>query len=262
MKPKNRTFCNKIGRTKLLFPSKGSALNYIKFNAEEIAENSGYAPNRAYYCDSCGGWHVTHHEKHFSICFDKCTPRDNLEYGAKLHFAHIAKDVKLGHKRLEEGDLTGALESMIQALIHFWDFRTTPYGEQFPKVQEKLKSYLVETIHCLKRHLDSGLPPKSGFNIFYKWNVIEGMMGPNTVNLEGIPDNPRILLVCKIKDKIGKRDYENYMVGIRKLRTQFINKTIGDHEVSFDSFNRRVSYLTFKELSENLLKLKELSDTF
>jgi len=34
-------------------------LNFLRFNAEEIKENSGYAPVRAYFCMACGCWHVS-----------------------------------------------------------------------------------------------------------------------------------------------------------------------------------------------------------
>lgn len=32
----------------------------MKFNNEEIMEETGVAPQRAYYCAACGGWHLTH----------------------------------------------------------------------------------------------------------------------------------------------------------------------------------------------------------
>lgn len=60
--PKRRVFCNEYGGKKLLFETKGKALSYIKYNAAEIEKTYGYSPNRAYYCESCGGWHVTHKE--------------------------------------------------------------------------------------------------------------------------------------------------------------------------------------------------------
>lgn len=43
----------------MLFESEKNALNFIKFNADEIREENGKAPERAYYCDVCIGWHVT-----------------------------------------------------------------------------------------------------------------------------------------------------------------------------------------------------------
>lgn len=59
MKPKNRVFCVQCNRSKLLFESESKAKNFIKFNAEEIRKENGKAPNRVYFCESCGGYHVT-----------------------------------------------------------------------------------------------------------------------------------------------------------------------------------------------------------
>lgn len=71
MKPKNRFFCSECHRRKLLFESEKKALNFIRFNADEIFKESGRAPNRAYYCDSCGGYHVTSSKK-FNNVEKKC----------------------------------------------------------------------------------------------------------------------------------------------------------------------------------------------
>ena len=60
MKPKhNMVYCNGCGRRKMLFESKSKADNFIKFNQEVILEEKGYAPVRSYYCEFCGGYHVT-----------------------------------------------------------------------------------------------------------------------------------------------------------------------------------------------------------
>lgn len=54
MKPvKNKVFCIDCGRTKQLFESESKADNFIKFNGEEILEESAKAPIRSYYCSSC-----------------------------------------------------------------------------------------------------------------------------------------------------------------------------------------------------------------
>lgn len=60
MRPKNRVYCIAGGRSKMLFETEKKALTFIKFNKDEIEEETGYAPIRAYYCDVCFGWHVTH----------------------------------------------------------------------------------------------------------------------------------------------------------------------------------------------------------
>ena len=61
MKPtRNRIYCRDCGRTKMLFETEKKALLFMKFNNEEIAEESDFTPTRAYFCEACGGWHVTH----------------------------------------------------------------------------------------------------------------------------------------------------------------------------------------------------------
>ncbi len=44
----------------MLFETEKKALLFIKFNADEISEEHEVTPTRAYYCESCMGWHVTH----------------------------------------------------------------------------------------------------------------------------------------------------------------------------------------------------------
>lgn len=60
MKPnKSKRYCIDGGRTKILFETEKKAMNFIKFNADEIKAESGYCPSRAYYCIPCGGYHIT-----------------------------------------------------------------------------------------------------------------------------------------------------------------------------------------------------------
>lgn len=63
MKPKNRVFCVRAARPKLLFDSKKKADNFMRYNGDEIADETGKKPVRSYYCTACGGWHVTSREK-------------------------------------------------------------------------------------------------------------------------------------------------------------------------------------------------------
>lgn len=43
----------------MLFETEKKANRFIEFNKEEIQEESGYSPQRSYFCLFCGGWHVT-----------------------------------------------------------------------------------------------------------------------------------------------------------------------------------------------------------
>lgn len=60
-KPKYRIYCPIIMRSKMLFETKQKAYRFITMNAENFEE--GHAPIRAYFCQGCGGWHVTHRKR-------------------------------------------------------------------------------------------------------------------------------------------------------------------------------------------------------
>lgn len=60
MKPtNNRIYCLSCRRPKMLFESEAKANNFIKFNRADILKESHRAPVRSYYCNLCGGYHVT-----------------------------------------------------------------------------------------------------------------------------------------------------------------------------------------------------------
>jgi len=51
----------------MLFESEKKAETFIKFNSEAIGEESGYKPERCYFCIYCDGWHVTSHRENLDI---------------------------------------------------------------------------------------------------------------------------------------------------------------------------------------------------
>ena len=60
MKPnKNIVYCTDCNRRKMLFETEKKADNFMKFNNDEIEEETGYSPERSYYCILCDGWHLT-----------------------------------------------------------------------------------------------------------------------------------------------------------------------------------------------------------
>ena len=68
MKPtKNRVFCKDCGKLKMLFETEKKAENFIKFNSDAIAEETGYKPERCYFCTYCDGWHVTSQKEYWAI---------------------------------------------------------------------------------------------------------------------------------------------------------------------------------------------------
>lgn len=59
---KNRVYCPDIQRTKMLFKTQTKADRFIKFNESELRNNGTvrFKHLRSYYCQVCGGWHITH----------------------------------------------------------------------------------------------------------------------------------------------------------------------------------------------------------
>ena len=51
----------------MLFETKKKAETFISFNSKDIAEGTGYKPERSYFCAYCGGWHITSHKKQLEI---------------------------------------------------------------------------------------------------------------------------------------------------------------------------------------------------
>ena len=58
---KCRVLCPNIGRQKMLFESEDKAKNFIKFNGTELTDD--ITKLRVYWCDACGGYHISSHEK-------------------------------------------------------------------------------------------------------------------------------------------------------------------------------------------------------
>lgn len=64
IKPSKKVKCLECNRKKMLFATEKEALDFIRFNQQEIYEENGFAPVRAYWCEACGGWHLTHRESY------------------------------------------------------------------------------------------------------------------------------------------------------------------------------------------------------
>lgn len=65
MKPsKNLVYCPDCGKPKMLFESESKAMNFIKFNKDEMESEGKKVPSRAYYCQCCCGYHLTSTKGH------------------------------------------------------------------------------------------------------------------------------------------------------------------------------------------------------
>lgn len=102
----------------MLFDSEQAAQNFIKFNHDEILEENGKAPTRAYYCDMCLGWHVTSMDS-----FDTTSSYEVLEKRVGLH----------PYSKMLDADVAN-----LQVL-----FGEGKYEECFHLAMERLKHYRI-----------------------------------------------------------------------------------------------------------------------
>lgn len=62
MKPKHRVMCPGCGREKMVFETEKKAQTFLKFNMDEINPD-GTREMRVYWCEACGGYHISSHKK-------------------------------------------------------------------------------------------------------------------------------------------------------------------------------------------------------
>ena len=135
MKPtKNRYFCQDARRTKMLFETEGAAKRFIQFNAEEILEEEGKAPVRAYFCIPCAGWHVT------------SKPEDEHRYKSRIERYFEKKENVIiidGNKLLEES-LIELAKSIVDILSAKNDLDRSKATFEFNLISEKFHKYMKD----------------------------------------------------------------------------------------------------------------------
>ena len=145
MKPtRNRVYCPDYKGTKMLFATEVKANNFIRFNADEILEETGKAPIRSYYCEMCAGWHITSNpsqkyfiEKQYQATFNWEECKKKLaEIIDNLRSVYLRRDYKYCYKYIEEAYTE--IEKAERANIHSSEY------------EEKVE-YLVKVAHELHK---------------------------------------------------------------------------------------------------------------
>ena len=97
MRPtKNRVYCYGCQRSKMLFESKAKADNFIAYNSEGMLEENGKAPVRSYYCEFCGGYHVTSNPS--MVAGESLNQRDQKMVEQISNYKKGAEDYKQMHQ--------------------------------------------------------------------------------------------------------------------------------------------------------------------
>lgn len=119
MKPtKNRVYCYGSQRSKMLFESKAKADNFIAYNSEGIMEENGKAPVRSYYCELCGGYHVTSNPS--TVVGEWLNKRDQKMVEQISNYKKGAEDYKQMHKEVS-GSIDKAKRQMYLGNFEYID---------------------------------------------------------------------------------------------------------------------------------------------
>ena len=146
MKPtKNRVFCEDCGKPKMLFKTEKKAETFIKFNSDEIEEESGYKPERSYFCAYCGGWHITSQKEYLGI---KSRTEKILELYRKQTEERALMKAKLqALKKKEAAELLLAQKKKEEALL-----LAQKRKEEASLLAEK-KEYLKKSLNKVEEYI-------------------------------------------------------------------------------------------------------------
>ncbi len=168
MKPtRGRVYCKESGKHRLWFENEKKAYLFIKFNSEDIEAESGFAPNRAYYCISCDGWHVTSKEagnylkSRSEIMIDKLREDKEKRELAKAKARMRKEEMQFELKKLlqnAETLINSAIEKLKEGnLNQCTDFLNKAFGElnESKKISgfKKEKGKLEAAIHEMHRKI-------------------------------------------------------------------------------------------------------------
>ncbi len=103
----------------MLFESEKKANNFIKFNSEEILQESDHSPERSYFCIACNGWHVTSWQN-FS---GKSKTEKVLEFYQKEKEIHKSKKQNLATIKANTREAIHQKEKALKVLLEQCDLK-------------------------------------------------------------------------------------------------------------------------------------------
>lgn len=155
MKPiKNRIYCVAANRPKMQFATEKKALNFIKFNSEEIRLEKGYAPTRAYYCEFCCCWHVSSKNNAESVSYYEKRDKERSKYYA---MSQSDRAISMQEKadiliaEMEQALFIGNIEFLDNLLMRY-DKLKLRYNLTF---KNQLNKPRAEELRMLKNHVEA-----------------------------------------------------------------------------------------------------------
>ena len=159
----------------MLFETQAKADNFIKYNSEGILEENGKAPVRSYYCEMCGGYHVTSNPS--EEVGERLNQRDHLRIESLTAYKREIEEIKTLSNLLSQRLVN------IKALLFFGEIRITPSKINVLKENE------IFVFGSNIKGLHMGGAARAAYNKFgAEWGNGEGLQGSSyaSPNMDGI----------------------------------------------------------------------------
>jgi len=259
----------------MLFPTESKAVNFIKYNAHTILEEEGYAPKRAYYCDTCCGFHVTSSsviEPHYTYAGKK----DIHSYRTDKEI-EVIKDIS---KAFEFIKMAG---SAFKNKLYFDSRRFLCYAEYFLKKHENtyvqyernmqlqalasdhLKN-LIKRIMRERKHFGNTkdktvkqLIKDQSASVEYKEVDVDGKYSIRCIPELMFQNSMESIYVYKLwRGRLTQKEYEETLLANNMSdneRIEFIHENVIGivDAVRDDTLKRKSQYHSIKELFKNLV---------
>jgi hypothetical protein len=262
MKPneKNKIYCPAYKGQKLQFDSFSAALKFIEKNSEEIKNENGYAPIRAYYCPSCGCFHIT--SKEIRERPEGRPPR--VGYSIDPWLTETYEQLQEAIKLVEIGETRLALHQVQNTVpLIFWELRMTAYKAEQKQLQKKFKEFIRKFGRELKHLKDKEM--KENRILLYKEGLKEiEKKGGQLLHSEDRRDTSHLAIILGRKEELGEEQWHlaiEIIFKFRKLISMFIiGANILNIDKTWNEIDAMVEKIKDPELLEKLEYMKNLID--
>ena len=258
MKPKNRVYCYGCQKSKMLFDTKKKADNFIQFNKEGILEENGKAPVRSYYCELCGGYHVT--SSRSKAKGEKMDERDqtivrtlnnycNWENNYTSMIDTITKKLKAAEAKMEEGDFRD-----IQLLYDEFQMEQNTLLKMPLKIRTKFASllYKIKTLTEISIQVEELIHLPLEEIIKKKKKIKEYRLALKLNQLESLPTPEEIY---PVNDKSEHKESVLAIIDrIEQVKTAFENGDVDESSDQLEIAEYLLQELAVEDENTTLLK--------
>ena len=236
-----KVYCPRAYKSKIQFPTREAAREFIKRNAAEIKEETGYAPVHEYFCTACGCYHVTSHEKK--------EIRGEIGYCIDPYLTIVFRKLTKAMLALVGGKTYDALTRIQEAIpVVFWELRLTKYKTEEKYLQKIIKEFIKEIgpeVKSLKKNRmeDSRL-------IYYETKLSEiEEEGGNILHSILKTDTGHLSIILGRKEILGEEQFNTCLGCIKLIRKISSMSILGSKPENLKN--------TWNELEEKMEKVSD-----